>query len=157
MSGPHYRTCFTAHFQIYLYQSKLVQIELRDFMSVTLSDRQPPHFLKLLAHDVRWKLLVLLARSDYCVQELAHLIQQPQNLVSYHLRQLRSHDLVTERRSAADSRDIYYSLDFDTLHTLYFAADNSVQPALSNTGAQPQMAEASLPRKTTRVLLLCTE
>ena len=126
-------------------------------MSVTLSDSQPPHFLKLLAHDVRWKLLVLLARSDYCVQELAHLIQQPQNLVSYHLRQLRSHHLVTERRSAADSRDIYYSLDFDTLHTLYFAAADSLHPALSHTGAQPQIGESPLPHKPARVLFLCTE
>ncbi len=126
-------------------------------MSVTLLDSHPPHFLKLLAHDVRWKLLVLLGRSDYCVQELAHLIQQPQNLVSYHLRQLRSHHLVTERRSAADSRDMYYSLDFDTLHTLYFAAADSLHPALGQTGAQPQVAESPLPRKRARVLFLCTE
>ncbi len=37
-------------------------------MQLALSTNQPPQFLKLLAHDIRWKLLRLLARSDYCVQ-----------------------------------------------------------------------------------------
>jgi len=76
-------------------------------MQLALANSQPPYFLKLLAHDIRWKLLVLLARSDYRVQELVHFIAQPQNLVSYHLRQLRAHNLVSERRSTADSRDVY--------------------------------------------------
>lgn len=126
-------------------------------MSVTFPGMQPPHFLKLLAHDVRWNILVLLARSDYCVQELARLIQQPQNLVSYHLRQLRNHNIVTERRSAADSRDIYYSLDFETLHTHYFAAADQLHPALSRPDATKQETVAHLPDNPVRVLFLCTE
>ncbi len=126
-------------------------------MQLALSNIQPPHFLKLLAHDIRWKLLVLLARSDYCVQDLVHLVQQPQNLVSYHLRQLRGQNLVTERRSAADSRDIYYSLNFETLHTLYFAAADALHPALSSTDTTLQETVSHLPDKPIRVLFLCTE
>src|SRR5438876_9917787 len=102
-------------------------------MNTALSSSQPPSFLKLLAHDIRWKILVLLTRSDYCVQEIVRLLEQPQNLVSYHLRRLHEQDLVTERRSTADGRDIYYSLDLDTLRTLYFAAANELHPALKQT------------------------
>jgi ArsR family transcriptional regulator, arsenate/arsenite/antimonite-responsive transcriptional repressor / arsenate reductase (thioredoxin) len=126
-------------------------------MQLTISGVQPPNFLKLLAHDIRWKILVLLARSDYCVQELVHLIEQPQNLVSYHLRQLRGQNLVTERRSSADSRDIYYSLNFETLHTLYFAAADALHPALSSSETALQETVSHRPDEPIRVLFLCTE
>src|SRR6266567_7166175 len=102
-------------------------------MSVALSSAQSPSFLKLLAHDLRWKILVLLGRSDYCVQEIVRLLDQPQNLVSYHLRRLYDQHLVTERRSAADGRDIYYSLDLDLLRTHYIAAAETLHPGLSDT------------------------
>jgi protein-tyrosine-phosphatase/DNA-binding transcriptional ArsR family regulator len=126
-------------------------------MNITLSELRPLDFLKLLAHEIRWKLLVLLSHSDYCVQELARLVEQPQNLVSYHLRQLRRHNIVTERRSAADGRDIYYSLDFATLHTLYFAAAETLHPALSSTDTTVEKTVSTLPDKPVRVLFLCTE
>ncbi len=126
-------------------------------MQLTLSNVQPPNFLKLLAHDIRWKILVLLGRSDYCVQELVHLIEQPQNLVSYHLRQLRGQNLVSERRSSADSRDIYYSLNFETLSTLYFAAADALHPALSGGIAELLQTQVDRPEKPVRVLFLCTE
>lgn len=126
-------------------------------MAPSLSTSQPPHFLKMLAHDIRWQLLVLLARSDYCVQDLVRLVEHPQNLVSYHLRQLRGQNLVTERRSAADSRDIYYSLNFETLHKLYFAAANALHPALSSTDTTLLETVSHLPDKPIRVLFLCSE
>ena len=94
-------------------------------MNTALSFSQPPSFLKLLAHDIRWEILVLLGRSDYHVQEIVHQLELPQNLVSYHLRRLHDQNLVTERRSTADGRDIYYSLDINILRTLYFAAADS--------------------------------
>ena len=126
-------------------------------MQLAISLVQPPSFLKLLAHDIRWNLLVLLARSDYRVQELVHFIAQPQNLVSYHLRQLREHNLVSERRSAADSRDVYYSLNFATLQTLYFAAADALHPALSRPETTQKEMISPLPQKSKRVLFLCTE
>jgi protein-tyrosine-phosphatase len=126
-------------------------------MQLALSPVQPPPFLKLLAHDIRWNILVLLARSDYRVHELVQFIAQPQNLVSYHLRQLREHDLVTERRSAADSRDVYYSLNFATLQTLYFAAADALHPALSSPETTQKEMISPQPLKAKRVLFLCTE
>jgi hypothetical protein len=50
----------------------------------------------ILAHEIRWKLLALLARSDYCVQELVGFLHQSQNLFSYHLRQLRDEHVFAE-------------------------------------------------------------
>jgi thioredoxin type arsenate reductase len=127
-------------------------------MNTILSFSQPPSFLKLLAHDIRWKILVLLGRSDYCVQEIVRLLEQPQNLVSYHLRRLHDQNLVTERRSTADGRDIYYSLDINMLRTLYFAAADSLNPVLNTTDVDSALQEAvsHLPSKKVRVLFLCT-
>ena len=71
----------------------------------------PPRFLRLAGHPVRWQLLSELARSDRRVGELCELAGRRQNLVSYHLRQLRHGGLVSVRRSAADGRDTYYVLD----------------------------------------------
>ncbi len=112
-----------------------------------------PTFLKLAAHEIRWHLLSVLARSDYRVQELVQMIGQPPNLVSYHLRQLRDQHVVTERRSTADERAIYYSLDLETVSTLYRAAGEALHPALRlfpDGSSLPPLA----PRQ--RVLFLCT-
>ena len=125
-------------------------------MSSDLSAVQSPSFLKLLAHDLRWNILVLLARSDYCVREIVRLLEQPQNLVSYHLRRLYDQHLVTERRSTADGRDIYYSLDINRLRTLYFAAADSLNPALNVSETSLHEAVSHLPGKKLRVLFLCT-
>ena len=115
----------------------------------------PPSFLKLLAHELRWRLLEALARSDRRVQELVELVGQPHNLVSYHLRQLRAQELVSERRSAADGRDVYYSLELDRLKGLYLAAGESLHPGFSG---QPATAahDAVKPGRRLRVLFLCT-
>jgi protein-tyrosine-phosphatase len=127
-------------------------------MDTVLSSIKPPSFLKLLAHDIRWKILVLLGRSDYYVQEIVRQLELPQNLVSYHLRKLHDQNLVTERRSIADGRDIYYSLDVNTLRTLFFAAADSLNPVLNTTDVDSALQEAvsHLPSKKVRVLFLCT-
>jgi protein-tyrosine-phosphatase len=52
-----------------------------------------------------------LSGSDLTVGELTAAVHEAQNLVSYHLRLLRDAGLVHERRSSADGRDVYYSLD----------------------------------------------
>ena len=48
-----------------------------------------PDTLRLLADDVRWQIVSILARSDMRVRELVDRVQRPQNLVSYHQKQLR--------------------------------------------------------------------
>ena len=78
------------------------------------SGRRPtPAFVRLAAHPLRWQLLTALADSDYRVRELVARVDQPQNLVSYHLRLLRDGGLVTATRSSFDGRDSYYHLDLD--------------------------------------------
>jgi len=124
-------------------------------------DGAAPEILKLLAHDMRWRLMRVLARSDYRVQELVRQVGEPANLVSYHLRQLREGGLVAEHRSAADGRDVYYSLDLDRLRTLYGAAGSLLHPALMSTEGSPQRERIPAPpdelgRPTVRVLFLCT-
>ncbi|MCA9969580.1 MAG: metalloregulator ArsR/SmtB family transcription factor, partial [Anaerolineales bacterium] len=117
-----------------------------------------PNILKLLAHDVRWHLLAALAESDRRVQELVDLLQRPQNLISYHLRLLRAGQLVHERRSSADGRDVYYSLDLDHLRTLYLDGGQALHPALAcadpAVSRQTRASSSSPPRY--RVLFLCT-
>src|SRR6185312_1564454 len=135
---------------------RLMQFPLEDFMEITLSSIQSPAILKLLAHDVRWKILSLLAHSDYCVQELVRYLEQPQNLVSYHLRRLHTHGIVTERRSTADGRDIYYSLNLEKLQALYFTSAGALHPALGNTQISSEEQITISPRNPLRILFLCT-
>ena len=70
----------------------------------TYPNGRAPEIFRLLANDLRWQLIVALARSDLKVQELAARTDRPQNLVSYHLKELRAAELVVERRSSADAR-----------------------------------------------------
>jgi ArsR family transcriptional regulator, arsenate/arsenite/antimonite-responsive transcriptional repressor / arsenate reductase (thioredoxin) len=114
-----------------------------------------PDFLRLLAHELRWQLLNLLSRSDYRVQELTSLLDKPQNLVSYHLRLLREGALVTERRSNADRRDIYYSLDMAQLYTLYRESGQTLHPALvpEQLAVPTFLPHTAVPH---RFLFLCT-
>jgi protein-tyrosine-phosphatase len=57
--------------------------------------------MRLLADPVRWRLARELAAGDRRVRELVAAIGQPQSLVSYHLRQLRSGGLVSALAGAA--------------------------------------------------------
>ena len=117
-----------------------------------------PNFLKILAHELRWKVLIALARSDYRVQELVSLLGQPNNLVSYHLKQLRNAELVHERRSSADGRDVYYSVDLGRLKEMYFSAGADLHPGLSDGERQAPARGGTLASELppTRVLFLCT-
>jgi protein-tyrosine-phosphatase len=118
----------------------------------------PPSILKLVAHEIRWAVVRELARSDYRVQELVERLQLPQNLLSYHLRKLREGRFVTERRSSADEREVYYHLDLDQFQHYYLTAGAMIHPAVTaeidhGTGSQI----VTSPHPTGRVLFLCTE
>ena len=114
----------------------------------------PPVVLSLAGHPVRWMLMGELARSDRQVHELTVLVGQPQNLVSYHLGRLRQANLVTARRSTADGRDTYYSLDLARCGRLLTAAGGALHPALLL--APPTVSLAARGRSRVRVLFLCT-
>jgi protein-tyrosine-phosphatase len=142
---------------VLVYQNKLIQMGLEEKMDGLLDS--PPEVLKLAGHPIRWGVLMRLARSDYRVQELVAFLQLPQNLVSYHLRQLRAGNLVTERKSSADERSVYYSLDLEQFRVLYVHAGSQLHPALTDShidpGAENQSGKAS--QMPLRVLFLCTE
>lgn len=113
----------------------------------------PPAFLQLAGHPLRWRLLGHLARSDRTVQELTGLVRQPQNLVSYHLGQLRQADLVSARRSSADRRDAYYQVALTRLGDLLAATGRALHPGL---GLAPPPSGPRPGATTARVLFLCT-
>ncbi len=116
-----------------------------------------PDFLKLLAHDIRWGVLAALAHSDRKVQELVELLGQPANLVSYHLKRLRAVQLVRERRSTADARAVYYTLDVERVRQLYLAAGAELHPALASSASARDARQGARVHKSARVLFLCTE
>jgi ArsR family transcriptional regulator, arsenate/arsenite/antimonite-responsive transcriptional repressor / arsenate reductase (thioredoxin) len=126
-------------------------------VAVSLVPTQPPQLLHLLSHELRWRLVTALARSDYHVQELVRFLGQPQNLVSYHLKRLRSEHLVTERRSTADRRDVYYSLDLDRLRELYLSTGEAIHPGLGPVSPEWETEARQTNRTPTRVLFLCTQ
>ena len=111
----------------------------------------PPPFLRLAGDPLRWRLLSELARSDRRVGELCELAGRRQSLVSYHLRQLRDGGLVSMRRSAADGRDSYYTLELARCGELLSRAGASLHPALA-PGAAARPSAGTL----ARVLFLCT-
>jgi ArsR family transcriptional regulator, arsenate/arsenite/antimonite-responsive transcriptional repressor / arsenate reductase (thioredoxin) len=124
-------------------------------MTTTFETVQAPAVLQLLAHDLRWRLVSLLARGDYQVHELVQMIEQPTNLVSYHLKRLKTGELVRERRSSADGREIYYSLDLNRVRELYLTTGAAIHPGLSYASEPPAVA-LSEPASPARVLFLCT-
>ncbi|GIJ43839.1 ArsR family transcriptional regulator [Virgisporangium aliadipatigenens] len=107
-------------------------------------------FLIAVGHPLRRRLLGELARGDRAVRELTALVDEPQNLVSYHLSKLRKAELVTARRSSADGRDTYYTLDLDRCADLLAGAGAALHPALR---LRPPERPAPVGG---RVLFLCT-
>lgn len=87
--------------------------------------------MRMAAHPLRWALMTELASSDRRVRELVAAVDEPQNLVSYHLRLLRSAGLVTARRSSFDGRDSYYHLDLARCATAFGDAATALHPALA--------------------------
>jgi protein-tyrosine-phosphatase/DNA-binding transcriptional ArsR family regulator len=115
----------------------------------------PPEFARLIAHPLRWHLLQELVRSDRAVWELTERVRKPQNLVSYHLRQLRDGGLVNARRSAADGRDTYYAIDLASCEQQMRATGEALHPALVATAA-PRTPGRERQQGRRRVLFLCT-
>src|SRR5688572_15383209 len=115
---------------------------------------QPPEILGLLSDPLRWQLVVELGRSDRRVGELVQLVGKPQNLVSYHLTQLRHAGIVSARRSSADGRDVYYRADLFRCRDLLGEAGLSLHPGLSLAPTSPAHVAPRRPRP--RLLFLCT-
>jgi protein-tyrosine-phosphatase/DNA-binding transcriptional ArsR family regulator len=118
-------------------------------------DASPPSFVRLAGHPLRWRLLGELGRSDRQVRELCALVGRPQSLVSYHLGRLRSAQLVSTRRSSADGRDSYYSLDLERCGQLLASTGGALHPGLRLVAPPPSERLRATPARP-RVLFLCT-
>jgi protein-tyrosine-phosphatase/DNA-binding transcriptional ArsR family regulator len=117
----------------------------------------PPPFLRLMGHPVRWRLVRELMHSDRAVSELRQLVDEPQSLVSYHLRQLREGGLVSRRQSSADRRDSYYAIDLPACQRLLRAAGDALHPGIAlEPAARPIRGAHGGWRRRLRVMFLCT-
>ena len=115
-----------------------------------MPEESSPEILKLLSNDLRWNILKALSQSDLRVQELCQLLNQPQNLVSYHLQKLRDQDLVIERPSIADGRETYYGIHLSQVRDQFREVGGMIHPGLA-----PRQNER-YPSPPLRVLFVCT-
>jgi ArsR family transcriptional regulator, arsenate/arsenite/antimonite-responsive transcriptional repressor / arsenate reductase (thioredoxin) len=123
-------------------------------MAAPRAESAPPGVFSVAGHPLRWRLLRELAWSDRRVRELVESVGEPQPLVSYHLRRLRSAELVSVRRSSFDGRDAYYSLRLERAGELLADAGEALHPALRlSAPVMPELRRGSRP---VRVLFLCT-
>ena len=124
-------------------------------MVAALLEEVPLSFLQLVADTLRWQLLGELARSDRRVGELAQITGKAQNLVSYHLGELRSAGLVSARRSSGDGRDTYYRVNLARCGELFIAAGTALHPGLELVQL-PLQPPRNRTRHRRRVPFLCT-
>ena len=95
--------------------------------------------------------------SDRAVRELTQLVDEPQSLVSYHLRRLRDGKLVSTHRSSADGRDSYYAIDLAHCRTQLQATGSALHPGLRLVPMSPvHRPRSGKPARRSRVLFLCT-
>jgi len=133
-----------------------------------------PPVLGALAHDLRWTIVSMLVPGDLRTSEIVEFTGQAPSLVSYHLARLRDAGVVTARRSAADGRDSYHSLDLDALGQAMAGAAQRIHPGLLAAGVlshQPQAGPAPAagrdqlglagtadlqPGRSVRILFICS-
>lgn len=118
------------------------------------TDETVARFFAALADRTRLTIVRALAEGDLRAGEIAAQLALPQNAVSYHLKQLRGVGLLRDRRSSADGRDIYYSIDHERLATLHRLADAALRPASRSN--QADAAATAGDGAVLRVLFLCT-
>jgi protein-tyrosine-phosphatase len=110
----------------------------------------------MAGHPLRWRLLRELGRSDRQVRELCGLVGRPQSLVSYHLGQLRTQGMVSMRRSSADRRDAYYSVDLACCGQLLAATAGALHPGLGPTPTPTSARRRPSGALPPRLLFLCS-
>ncbi len=96
-----------------------------------------PPVLGVLAHDLRWTIVSLLVAGDLRTGEIVARTGQAPSLVSYHLARLRDAGLVSVRRSTADGRDSYHTLDPDAIGDAIAGMASRLHPdLLAEAGAR---------------------
>ncbi|MBC2723846.1 metalloregulator ArsR/SmtB family transcription factor [Desulfosporosinus sp.] len=77
---------------------------------------QLAELFKTLGDPTRVRIMDALAKNEFCVCDLAELLELSQSATSHQLRVLRSNDLVKYRR---EGKMVYYSLDDEHVLALY--------------------------------------
>lgn len=111
-------------------------------------------FCKAVGDETRLAILRRLSLTDLRGGDMVEWLDIPHNALSYHLKYLRELGLVSDHRSSADARDIYYQLDLRRLQVLYAALGNALPmegDAPLRSLATPRSADRAM-----RVLFLCT-
>lgn len=96
--------------------------------------------------------MALLSSGDYRVGELVTLMNESQNLISYHLRLLRNGGLVRAARSSFDGRDTYYHLELDRCAEMLTGTGTALHPALDPAPTPHPFVHT----KPMNVLFVCT-
>src|SRR5262249_4960323 len=113
---------------------------------VLVAAASSPPVLGMLAHDLRWTIVSLLADGDLRTGELVARTGQAPSLVSYHLGRLRDAGLVSVRRSTADGRDSYHVLDLDAVGQALGAMAADIHPCLlADIVARDPARDADMP------------
>jgi ArsR family transcriptional regulator, arsenate/arsenite/antimonite-responsive transcriptional repressor / arsenate reductase (thioredoxin) len=113
-----------------------------------------PILLRVLAHDLRWTIVRLLADGDLRVREVVAATGEAPNLITYHLARLRAAGLVWVRRSTADGRDSYYALDLDAVGLAMQRVARDIHPGLTAGRADGPSGQALA--RPSRVLFICS-
>jgi protein-tyrosine-phosphatase len=113
----------------------------------------PPAILGLLSDPIRWQIVQALGSSDRRVGELVELVNRPQNVVSYHLAELRNAGIATARRSAADGRDVYYRVELPRCRDLLAETGAVLHPGLA---LAPSASAGVRMSGRPKLLFLCT-
>lgn len=115
-----------------------------------------PDFLKVVAHETRWRMLTQLAASEYSIAELSIALREPQSIVADHIQMLHDQGLITQRRSVSDEHIRYYSFDLEAVRAQYVQIGEALHPAFFSSQF-PQPPVTAPAKKIARVLFLCTE
>jgi ArsR family transcriptional regulator, arsenate/arsenite/antimonite-responsive transcriptional repressor / arsenate reductase (thioredoxin) len=118
-----------------------------------MSSIAPPEVFGLLSDPLRWQIVGELGRSDRRVGELVALLDRPQNVVSYHLAELRKAGLTSSHRSSADGRDIYYRVDLMRCRDVLADVGEALHPGMS---LEPRGGAAARISGRPSLLFLCT-
>jgi len=115
-----------------------------------------PAVLGMLAHDLRWTIVSLLADGDLRTGELVTRTGQAPSLVSYHLGRLRDAGLVSVRRSTADGRDSYHVLDLDAVGQALGAMAAQLHPGLLAEARDAVRGGQGIIPRVSAVLFICS-
>ncbi len=88
------------------YISIMIDMTIRS-ASQTHEATDITNLLKVLADENRLKIITCLSSGEKCVCQLADALDIPQNLISHHLKVLKTNRLVSDERRG---RWVYYSL-----------------------------------------------